>query len=252
MISIIIAAFNRADYLKIAIASVLAQTYPDWELVVWDDGSTDNSLGIAQGFKDSRIRVFSDRNSGYTKTLIRAIASSRGEYIGICDSDDWLHPDCLELCHITFNALPDVGMVFTDHYKVDATSRIIGLGSRKHFNYSPMKMLVQNVPFHFRLWQRKLYDELGGFNPEYPIAQDYEFNLRASEKTRIHHLPIPLYYYRYHPKQVSVQKRALQIEYSEKAVRDAIERRGLRDRFILNVNLEKSLFQLEPQIKEID
>ena len=245
MISIITAVYNRASTLEKTINSVKSQSFFNWELVVWDDGSTDNSLEVALSFKDPRIRVFSSQNQGYTKSLITAIAAAHGKYIGICDSDDWLHPNCLKLSSDALNSLSDVGMVFTDHYKVDNNDNIIELGKREHLKYSPMKMLVQNIPFHFRLWRRSLYDQLGGFNLEYPVAQDYEFNLRASEITQIHHLPELLYYYRCHPAQVSVQKRMLQIDYSEKAIREAITRRKLNSVVTLTVDRIKSSFLLE-------
>ncbi|WP_315889736.1 glycosyltransferase family 2 protein [Kovacikia minuta] len=83
-ISLIVTVFNRADYLPLTLDSILTQTSPDFELLIWDDGSTDNSLAIAQDYahRDSRIRVIAAPHQGIAPSLKGAIASTTFPYLG--------------------------------------------------------------------------------------------------------------------------------------------------------------------------
>src|SRR5574344_974638 len=101
LISIIIASYNYEMYLKDTIQSVLNQTYQDWELIIVDDGSTDNSVEIIKEFcaKDERIKLLTHQdnvNKGLTKTLELGIQQAKGEWIAFLESDDMWTSDCLE------------------------------------------------------------------------------------------------------------------------------------------------------------
>lgn len=98
LISIIMPVYNTAPYLGEAVSSVLAQSWPDWELVITDDGSTDGSAGICDDWaaRDSRIRVFHQENGGVSRARNRALAESRGEYVCFLDSDDYWEASCLK------------------------------------------------------------------------------------------------------------------------------------------------------------
>ena len=97
MISLVMPTYNRRATLARAIASVLAQTDPDWELVVVDDGSTDGTESVVRGFGDRRIRFFrDDQNRGVTAAKNRGLDEARGDFIGMLDSDDELVPSALE------------------------------------------------------------------------------------------------------------------------------------------------------------
>jgi glycosyltransferase involved in cell wall biosynthesis len=97
-VSIVTATYNRADTLGRAIDSVLAQTCPDWELIVVDDGSTDTTTEVLAGYTDERIRVFShERNRGATAAKNTGLDHLRGEWFTILDSDDEMVPDALEV-----------------------------------------------------------------------------------------------------------------------------------------------------------
>src|SRR5512141_3057696 len=97
LISIVILCHNRERFLAQAIESVLAQTYTDFELLVWDDGSTDGSVAIAQIYaqQDPRVRVVAAAHQGKTSARHASIAATRGEFLGWVDSDDWLAPTAL-------------------------------------------------------------------------------------------------------------------------------------------------------------
>ncbi|KAM3093128.1 glycosyltransferase family 2 protein [Phormidesmis sp. 146-35] len=96
--SLIITVYNREQYLSLSIESVLTQTDRSFEFVIWDDGSTDQSLAIAQFYaaQDDRIRLIAAPHTGQVDSLIKAIALSTGTYIGLIDSDDLLAEEALE------------------------------------------------------------------------------------------------------------------------------------------------------------
>ena len=97
-ISIIIPVYNVEDYLSMCIESVIAQTYKDWELILVDDGSPDNSGSICDEYasRDPRIRVIHKKNAGVSAARNTGIEAANGEWISFIDSDDWVDTDYLE------------------------------------------------------------------------------------------------------------------------------------------------------------
>jgi glycosyltransferase involved in cell wall biosynthesis len=112
-ISIVITTYNRERYLSAAIESILAQTKQDFELLIWDDGSIDRTVEIAQNYAkhDARVRVVIAEHQGRGLSLKLAIAQTTGTYIGIVDSDDLLAPTTLEETVCVLEQEPEVGMV---------------------------------------------------------------------------------------------------------------------------------------------
>jgi glycosyltransferase involved in cell wall biosynthesis len=238
-ISLVITIYNREAFLEKAILSLLQQTYPHFEILLWDDGSTDASLSIAQHYaqQDSRIRVIAAPHQGRAPALKDAIEQTTHAYIGWIDSDDILAPTALEETITLLNAQPDIGMVYTNHLVIDPHNQIQGLGQRCQIPYSKTRLLVDFMTFHFRLMRRSLYDQVGGIDPQFIYAQDYDLCLKLSEVADIHHLERPLYYYRNHSQSISQEKRVEQIGFARQAVNDAIIRRGLDDRYELDVQI---------------
>ncbi|MFP4104117.1 glycosyltransferase family 2 protein, partial [Coleofasciculus sp.] len=110
-ISLVITTYNRERYLGAAIDSILAQTWGDFEVIVWDDGSTDGSVAIAQDYakRDPRVRVIAAEHQGRGISLKCAIAQTTGSYIGWVDSDDRLAPTALAETVAILDTQPDVG-----------------------------------------------------------------------------------------------------------------------------------------------
>ena len=221
-ISIVMTARDSARYVAQAIGSLRAQTFTDWELVFVDDGSTDDTLAIARGFDDPRIRIFASEPIGRRRALIEAHRHTRGAALGWLDADDWLAPTALERTHA---ALADHDLVYTNHIVVGPTGAVRGLGKRCEIPYSPRRLLVDFMTFHFRLFTRDVFERAGGIS-ELEIAIDYDLCLRISEHARIAHLAEPLYFYRVHEAQMSERGRAAQVAASAVAIRAAIARRG--------------------------
>lgn len=238
-VTLITSAYNRPKLVDATIRSVLAQDFADFEYILIDDGSTDETPDVlrAHAEADSRIRLSIEPNRGYTTQLKRANAAARGRYVGWVDSDDLLMPSCVRETVEFLDARPDVAMVYTDQIVIDEHNRPLGVGGRATIPYSPERMLRDFMTFHFRLYRREVYDLAGGVDEKFDCAQDYDFCLKVSEVGVIENLPRPLYMHRHHPASVSGSKRLRQIECSAMAVRDALERRGLADRYELDVEL---------------
>jgi glycosyltransferase involved in cell wall biosynthesis len=220
LISLITTVYNRQHYLQAAIHSVLAQTHSNFELLIWDDGSNDESLPIAQRFaqQDSRIKVFAAPHQGRALALQAAHEQATGDYLGWVDSDDLLAATALAETATILETHPPIGLVYTDYWRLDAAGSVKGLGQRCQIPYSPDRLLVDFMTFHFRLFRRSAFEQAGGINPTFPAAIDYDLCLRLSEVTEVMHLPRPLYYYRVHHLSISGAHRLTQIEYSREAM----------------------------------
>ncbi|MCA9109958.1 MAG: glycosyltransferase family 2 protein [Planctomycetaceae bacterium] len=125
LVSTVIPTFNRAAYLGRAIDSVLSQTYPYVEVIVVDDGSTDNTAELMQKEygDDERVRYLHQTNQGVSVARNTGMNAAKGEFVALLDSDDVWYPRKLELQVGVFNALPDVGMVWTDMEAISADGR---------------------------------------------------------------------------------------------------------------------------------
>ena len=251
-ISIITTTYNREQYLSAAIESALAQTYPNFELIIWDDGSTDSSVAIARKYaqQDARIQVIAAPHQGRGIALKNAHTACKGTYIGWLDSDDLLAPTALQETAAVLDAQPEIGAVYTDYLMINEKNQVKGLGHRTQIPYSPDRLLVDFMTFHFRLFRHQLYRAIGGINPEFNRAEDYDFCLRLSEITQFYHLNKPLYYYRQHSLH-TVEQQLDQIVESQSAISQALHRRGLSDRFELEVDIVSRFFLHKRKQKEI-
>jgi glycosyltransferase involved in cell wall biosynthesis len=239
LVSLAMTVYNREIYLGQALDSILTQTYPHWQLTIWDDGSTDSSPRIARAYAelDPRIRFIPAPHTGFQHALRAAIhaPADPGCYLAWVDSDDLLAPGALAATVNILDTNADVGMVYTDHWIIDQRGQVLGLGARCQIPYSPERLLIDFMTFHFRLIRREVYGLVGGIDKDFPQAQDYDLCLKISEVARIHHLPQSLYYYRVHPQTISQGQKAGQVERAATAVSNALVRRGLNNRYRLDV-----------------
>ncbi|HEY9877326.1 MAG TPA: CHAT domain-containing protein [Leptolyngbyaceae cyanobacterium] len=249
-VSLVITTYNRQQYLGAAIASILAQTYRDFELLIWDDGSCDRTLEIAQAYacKDSRIRVVAAEHQGRVPSLKAAIAQTQGCYLGWVDDDDLLAPTALAQTVATLDSHSHVGWVYTDYVDIDAHNQILGYGKQCRIPYSPTRMLVDFMTFHFRLIRRLAFEQVGGLEGAPEHCEDYDLSLKLSEVASVYHLQRPLYFYRRHTTNDSVIYSALQRQRAQRTVERAIQRRGLNDQVELKVIGDRFILCRKPQV----
>ncbi|WP_457617696.1 glycosyltransferase family 2 protein [Lutibacter sp.] len=193
--------YNAEKYLADAIRSVFAQTYQNWELILIDDGSTDNSLKIANSVKDSRVRVYSDgENKKLAARLNEIVQLANYDVIARMDADDLMSPTRLEKQLKILKKYPEVDLVTTGLYSI--TNNLELLGARWHHATSITfdELLYKRGcgVVHAALLGKKSWFERNPYDTTLKIAQDYDLWLRASSKNdfSIHLLQQPLYYYR--------------------------------------------------------
>ncbi|BDI17661.1 hypothetical protein ANSO36C_34630 [Nostoc cf. commune SO-36] len=247
LISIVIINYNREAYLQEAIASVLKQTWQDLELLIWDDGSTDGSVAIANAYaqQDRRVRVVQADHQGLAASCKTAISQTSGTYIGIVDSDDILAPTALTQTATVLNRHPEAGFVYTDYLNIDQEGKVLSYGHRCDIPYSQAGLLVDFMTFHFRLMRRSVYEQVGGANESFSsCAYDYDLCLRLSEVAQVRRVQEPLYLYRIHSQSISVTRRTEQILCSQKAIAQALWRRGLANKLQIDVELPAGRFLL--------
>lgn len=234
LVSIAVPVFNTARFLPAALDSLLAQDHAHWEALLWDDGSTDGSGAIAADYarRDARFRLLGDgRNHGVAAAMARALEQAGGDYVGVLDGDDALAAAALSAMVAFMQARPQLAMAYSQYVEIDEDGRELGPGGRFRTPYSPERLLLEFMTYHFRLVRADAYRALGGFDPSMDVAADYDFCLRLSERYPVAHLPLPLYRYRIRRSSVSQGSRLRQVRASFAAAERALQRRGLATRY---------------------
>jgi O-antigen biosynthesis protein len=189
----------RAAIFDRCIASVLAQSYSNWELCICDDGSDDRALTDRLGklaAADRRILTTTrSGNGGISAATNEALRLASGRYVVFLDHDDELHPTALERIARTISEHPEADLIYSDEDKIDETGRRF-MPSFKP-DWSPDLLLSNAYMCHVLVVRRDLVARLGGFRSEFDGAQDYDLMLRVSEVTSaIVHIPEVLYHWR--------------------------------------------------------
>lgn len=201
-ISIGIPIYNAEKYLALAIQSVLNQSYENWELILIDDGSTDNSLQIAKSFetKDRRIRVISDgQNKKLPYRLNQIIDEAKYDYIARMDSDDLIHPQRLETQIKFLEENTNYDLVSTGVVSINQDS--IAYGYRKVDSiYSKFDQSTKAFPniVHASILARTAWYKRNKYSTKYPRCEDFELWCRTASRNdlKLAVLPDLLYYYR--------------------------------------------------------
>ncbi len=246
-VSVVIPCFNRERYLGMAIQSVLAQSYSNFELIIVDNNSTDSSLEIAQiaASQDSRVRILTEQSQGASYALRTGFGDAHGEYVCQLDSDDLLVSSALEKTVAVLDENADYGLAYTNYHDTDENGKILSIGWRCSHPYSKYKLLTIFMVFHFRLMRKTVYQQAGGFDPRFDKLEDYELCLRISEITQIAKVSDFLYLYRNHPNAVHNENRLKVIELTERAINEALIRRNMDGTHKLDVRFNP-LYTLQP------
>lgn len=204
LVSVMMPTYNGASYLREAIDSVLKQTYQNWELIIVDDGSTDETPDILHEYSrlDARIKPYRIAHGGRGIARNKCLKEASGKYIAVCDSDDVSLPNRFKL-HVDFLELhPDIGVVSAQplffHGKNPPTRSVTYPESPDDIKsqFDNGKMGICHSASMFR---RELIDKVGDYSDECLRAQDLEFFLRVNEVSRFASLPDTLLLYRNNP-----------------------------------------------------
>lgn len=199
-VSVIMPVFNKERYLKEAIKSILSQSFINFELIILDDGSTDNSFKVIKSFKDQRIKVFkSKKRQGLAKGLNFLIKKARAEYIARMDGDDLSIKDRLKLQTEFLDKNHEVALVGSWAKVIDGKANIIG--QFKHpCKYSKIREVILSYnPFiHSSVcFRKKIFNNLRGYDEELIYSQDYDLFLRMAVSHKCVNIPEFLHKFRW-------------------------------------------------------
>ena len=229
-ISVVMAVYNGAPYLEAAINSILQQTYANFEFIIVNDASTDNTSEILKKYDDCRLRVLTNpENLGLTKSLNRGINAARGQYIARMDADDLSLPHRLEKQLEFLENHPEYALVGSSYYQIDETGSIKSL----------IQVLTDHCELRTGLWQQNWFGhgtvmmrqaavvQAGGYDEKFTYAQDYDLWLRLADNHRLANLAEPLYCWRAIASCISLEKTQEQQYFARLAQEKAKERHNL-------------------------
>ena len=210
VISVITPTYNRARFLPAAVASVLSQTFGDFELIIVDDGSEDNTPDVLKPFfADRRVRYVYQENQGQSHARNLALKQATGDFIAFLDSDDVWARDKLEKQLAVFRANSEVDIVHGDEATINEQGSVVSLQNMRRYSGRITRYLLadNSVSITTALVRRRCFDEMGGFDTSVGVADDYELWLRFSARYCYQYEPGIVASYRVMADQISSDKR---------------------------------------------
>ena len=203
-VSVIIPCYNRQDFIKETIDSVINQTYVNIEIIAVDDGSSDGTRSIIDTYRN-QITILEHPgriNKGQSAAINLGLKHCTGEYVAILDSDDVFCPEKIEKQVRILDSMPEIGIVYGNGFYINERSEKlyeIFPDSHKETN-DPVRMLLEcyfNIPSN-SLVRKSVYDRTGGYDESMRSSQDHDMGIRIMEVTRAYYINDILWYYRRH------------------------------------------------------
>jgi glycosyltransferase involved in cell wall biosynthesis len=240
-VSVIIPTFNRAEFLRPAITSVLNQTFQDFEVIVVDDASKDDTREIVDRFHDSRIKyLYRETNGGEASARNAGILNSNGQYIAFLDDDDEWLPEKLSLqVDLLEHSTPRTGLVYTGYSVIDkisnkTLSQRIPIRKGEVYSYL-MRENIIGAPSTVLL-RRECIEQVGLFDENIAYGLDYDFWIRISKCFHFEFIEISLVRYYIHENRLSNEPEIILRGFQDmmnKYGKDIIfKNKGLRNKFL--------------------
>lgn len=201
LFSVIMPAHNAMKTIRSSIESVLSQTYPRWELIVVDDGSTDGTSEAIKNFLgDNRVNYLHQSNKGASSARNTGIKASCGNYVAFLDSDDHWAPTKLAITLQHIISCPRAGLFYSDVLVIDETGRVLWANDRIRYNSNVYYQLIEAdfITTSSVVVQRKCLDQVGYFSIEYQSGascEDWDLWLRIAKAYPVEHVPYKLTFY---------------------------------------------------------
>ena len=241
LVSAVINCYNGEKYLKEAIVSVYAQTYQNWEIIFWDNASTDQTATIAKSY-DKKLRYFSSKETSVLgKARVLAVNEAKGDFLAFLDSDDLWLPDKLigqvEIMSVKIN----VGVVYGRAELINGEGKNIGYSSPQYKQLPTGNVFSELVKYNFipfvsALVPKNIYYECGGFPSGYKNSTDYELFLSISYKYEVHCIDEVICSYRLHGVNLSSKQKVISAQESistvSKFLPSASAKAGLQYQYI--------------------
>jgi glycosyltransferase involved in cell wall biosynthesis len=215
LVSVLMPVYNAEKYLQKSVASVLEQSFADFELIAFNDGSTDTTEAILKSFNDNRLKVLVSRtNRGYTNGLNESLAVALGKYIARMDADDLCDPNRLKAQVGFLEHHPEVTVLGTCYSAIDENDKLL------HHTDLPLshemilwELLFTNPVCHPSVMiRRDALLECGGWDEKKVPSEDYDLWLRMIRKYRFENLPGRMLRYRVHASSVTASRKQAQFD----------------------------------------
>jgi FkbM family methyltransferase len=197
LVSVVMPCYKQAQYLPEAVASVIAQTFKDWEIIIVNDGSPDDTRQVTreliQKYPQRRIRLLEQKNWGLAYARNGGIRAAAGAYVLPLDADDKVEPTLLEKAVAALEAQPEIAIVYTDVAHFGATEKVIQAAE-----YDFAKLCLNNQLNYCSLFRREAWDQAGGYNGNMLWGyEDWDFWIGCGERGFVaRRIPGPLLHYR--------------------------------------------------------
>lgn len=255
LFSVLIANYNNGKYLMEAIESVRQQTYSNWEIILVDDGSTDNSVDLYKALQnDERIHIFyNNENKGCGFTKRRCVELAKGKLCGFLDADDALTTDALQVMVLAHANRADAGLIHSRYYETTEYMQVQGVSTEQGDVPAGSSFLEIGgmLVSHFSTFKKNVYDKTEGISPKYKRAIDRDLYYKLEEVAPIAFIDKPLYFYRTGTgKNISLGENGYKAFSSEILIMaDAAKRRGLDVETIVSNRLTG---YIEDLVKEVE
>lgn len=209
LVSILMTSFNRERFIAESIESALASTFTDFELIIVDDGSTDNTVSIAQEFasRDQRVRIYrNEKNLGQFKNRNYVATLARGEYLKYLDSDDLLYPHGLQVLVEMMELFPEAGYGLCSLPQDNEKPYPFILDPEESYNYNFFNRSIFHKAPLSSIIRKESFDKIGGFDIE-AVSGDYAFWLKIAQHYPVVLMPDGIAWYRVHAEQEMTKAR---------------------------------------------
>jgi glycosyltransferase involved in cell wall biosynthesis len=224
-VSVVMSVYNGQRYLQDSLDSVLGQTFSDFEFLIYDDGSTDNTAEIIESRKDTRIRFFrAGTNQGLFPVLKKLIPEAKGKYIRLWSYDDIMKPNCLAAEVEFYERYPQVGFCYCGREDIDEEDRVIASHKKDATPSILSPQFATQLMFYWGslpgnistvIIKKETLEKVGGFNENLCQSADFDLWVRISEKYPVGFIAQPLILLRRHRAQFSRWKNMLLVNMKE-------------------------------------
>lgn len=233
-VSVILAAYNAEKYLREAAASILNQSFTDFEFIIIDDGSTDQTKSIIESMNDPRIKLISRPNKGLTPSLNEAVHLAQGEYIARMDADDLSTPKRFEVQVEFLRSHPEVVLLGGAYDLIDDKTRYLTTITPPGDDATLQEHALSGrtpICHPLAMMHRDAVLKVGGYDETFKVAQDLDLWLKLGEVGKLAAVKDVLLQYRQHEESVSEKKQELQVANMRRACESAYARRGIARTF---------------------
>lgn len=244
MISIVLPTFNGEKYIREAIDSILEQTEKDFELVIVNDCSTDNTLNIIEDYakRDNRIKVVTNKiNCKLPKSLNIGFDLCSGDYFTWTSDDNMYKKNALEKMKNKLDGETETGVVYANCDIIDGRGKIVTLA---HNNESNISIYVANNIGACFMYRREVHERLKGYNIDKFLVEDYDFWIRAYRYFKFEHINESLYLYRQHSGSLTEERKKDIVEKTNELLIDNLSNKFISelDRLIIYKRLANSYY----------